>query len=80
MTNIHSQILQLFQALPSDERQDLAEHLYFNSRRATFYETMSAAQRVHLHDAIARAERNEPAELASVVVARLRNELPTIAA
>ena len=80
MTNIQAQILRLFQTLPSEERQDLAEHLYHNSRQTTFYETMTTAQRVHLHDAIARADRNEPAELVSVVFGRLRKELPIIAA
>ena len=80
MPNVYAAILELFSSLQSDERKELAEQLYFSSLSATFYESMSPPQRRHLHEAITRADRHEPAELDSVALARLRRELPTIAA
>ena len=80
MPNVYAAILELFGSLHSDERKELAEQLYFSSHNATFYEFMSAAQRRHLHEAIARPDRHEPAELASVTLARLGRELPIIVA
>ena len=79
MNTIHSQILQLFQSLPFDERKELAQHLYHDTTKTTFYETMSDVQRTHLANAIAQANRHE-GDIASVVFARFRQELPTIAA
>ena len=79
MVTIYSQILHLFRSLPVDERKELARHLYPDTAKTTFYETMTDGQRAHLANAIAQANRNE-GDLASVVLARFRQELPTIAA
>ncbi|MEQ1717478.1 MAG: hypothetical protein ABL907_16120 [Hyphomicrobium sp.] len=79
MTDVHIQILNLFKSLSFDEREELAQHLYHNTIKTTFFETMTDLQRAHLMDAMAQANRNEGG-IASVVFARLRKELPTIVA
>ena len=59
MVTIHAQILQLFRSLPFDERKELAHHLYHDTAKSTFFETMTDVQRAHLATAIAQADRNE---------------------
>lgn len=56
MTRTQAQILELFQSLPSDEQRELAEHLYEQTRRGSFYDRMTPEQRAQLQDGIDQAD------------------------
>ena len=70
MTNTQAQILELFQTLPQSEQHDLAEQLYEQTTRGSFYERMTAEQRAALAAATAEADRGEGSE-ASTVMTRI---------
>lgn len=59
MTRTQAQILELFQSLPSDEQRELAEHLYEQTRRGSFYDRMTPEQRAQLQDGIGQADRGD---------------------
>ncbi len=80
MPSVYAAILELFGSLRSDERKQLAEHLYISSLDAVFLDSMSAAQCRHEHEAILCADRQELGALTSPARFRFGRELPTIAA
>ena len=70
MTKTQAQILELFQTLPQSEQHDLAEQLYEQAARGSFYDRMTPDQRAALTTSIAEADRDEGTE-ASVVMNRI---------
>jgi hypothetical protein len=70
MTKTQAQILELFQTLPEAEKRELAEQLYEQAVRGSFYDRTTPEQRAELDRSIAEADRNEGAEV-SVVIDRL---------
>ena len=70
MTKTQAQILELFQSLPQAEQRELAEQLYEQTVRGSFYDRMTPEQRAELDQSIAEADRGEGTE-ASIVMTRL---------
>lgn len=70
MTKTQAQILELFQSLPQAEQRELAEQLYEQTVRGSFYDRMTPEQRAALDTSIAEADRGEGTE-ASIVMSRL---------
>lgn len=74
MTRTQAQILELFQSLPGDEQRELAEHLYEQTRRGSFYDRMTPEQRAQLQDGIDQADRGDVVD-ADQVLDRLAQRL-----
>lgn len=74
MTRTQAQILELFQSLPTEEQRELAEHLYEQTRRGSFYDRMTPEQRAQLQDGIDQADRGEVVD-ADKALARIAKRL-----
>lgn len=70
MTKTQAQILELFQTLPQIEQRELAEQLYEQAVRGSFYGRMTSEQRAALDQSIAEADRGEGTD-AAIVMSRL---------
>jgi hypothetical protein len=59
MTKTVTRILQLFQTLPARDQRELVDQLKEAARGGSFYNRMSAQQRVELDEGLSEAERGE---------------------